>query len=100
MQRNVVTKARVIVLVVQRRFGSRFKFYYRIKTHFLSLLILFCVNQPMCKFKFYAGSYSVTQLTAEDSPPMPIAGHVDVFGLPVQTFTGRDGHVYVSVPKL
>jgi len=34
------------------------------------------------------GSYSVTQLTAEDSPPMPIAGHVDVFGLPVQTFTG------------
>ena len=34
----------------------------------------------------------MTQLTAEDSPPMPIAGHVDVFGLPVQTFTGRDVH--------
>ena len=34
------------------------------------------------------GTYSVTQLTAEDSPPIPVAGHVDVFGLPVVTHTG------------
>ena len=30
----------------------------------------------------------MTQLTAEDSPPIPVAGHVDVFGLPVVTHTG------------
>ena len=36
----------------------------------------------------YAGTYPVTQLTAEDSPPIPVAGHVDVFGLPVVTHTG------------
>jgi len=34
------------------------------------------------------GSYSALQLTAEESPPMPIAGHVDVFGLAVTTITG------------
>ena len=34
------------------------------------------------------GTYTVTQLTAEDSPPIPVAGHVDVFGLPVVTHTG------------
>ena len=34
------------------------------------------------------GTYSVTQLTAEDSPPIPISGHVDVFGQPVTTLTG------------
>ena len=34
------------------------------------------------------GTYSVTQLTAEDAPPIPVAGHVDVFGLPVVTHTG------------
>ena len=34
------------------------------------------------------GCYSATQLTAEDAPPIPIAGHVDVFGLPVVTHTG------------
>ena len=34
------------------------------------------------------GSYSVTQLPDQDNPPIPIAGHVDVFGLPVMTYTG------------
>ena len=30
----------------------------------------------------------MTQLTAEDGAPIPVAGHVDVFGLPVVTHTG------------
>ena len=34
------------------------------------------------------GCYSAIQLTAEESPPMSIAGHVDVFGLAVTTITG------------
>jgi len=34
------------------------------------------------------GSYAATQLTQAESPPMPIAGHVDVFGLAVTTITG------------
>lgn len=34
------------------------------------------------------GSWSVSQLNSTDYPPMPIAGHVDVFGLPVTTLTG------------
>jgi len=34
------------------------------------------------------GSYAAIQLTQAESPPMPIAGHVDVFGLPVTTITG------------
>ena len=34
------------------------------------------------------GSYHAVQLTQAESPPMPIAGHVDVFGLPVTTITG------------
>ena len=34
------------------------------------------------------GSYAATQLTQDESPPMPIAGHVDVFGLAVTTITG------------
>merc|ERR1719461_2455105 len=35
-----------------------------------------------------SGSYTAVQLTQGESPPMPIAGHVDVFGLPVTTITG------------
>ena len=35
-----------------------------------------------------SGTYTVTQLTAEDGAPIPVAGHVDVFGLPVVTHTG------------
>jgi len=34
------------------------------------------------------GSYAAIQLTQAESPPMPIAGHVDVFGMPVTTITG------------
>ena len=34
------------------------------------------------------GCYSAMQLTAEESPPMSTAGHVDVFGLAVTTITG------------
>ena len=34
------------------------------------------------------GCYSAMQLTAEESPPMSAAGHVDVFGLAVTTITG------------
>jgi hypothetical protein len=35
-----------------------------------------------------SGAYSAIQLTQAEAPPMPIAGHVDVFGLPVTTITG------------
>ena len=34
------------------------------------------------------GCYAAMQLTAEESPPMSAAGHVDVFGLAVTTITG------------
>jgi len=34
------------------------------------------------------GAWEVSQLTGDEEPPMSIAGHVDVFGLPVSTITG------------